>query len=301
MAATKAVAWAVAMIGLSLGAPWTLAAGEVPPGPYPVCSVLPEEGLVAAWEFELWDARPNIPDWRFAWFGDRSFDCVNGLGALLGRGAGTDHFDPKHVAPFAPTPLTTGHYEFTPQGWPQFLTVSPSDLYRTPTFTWSAWVNITSFQTGLYLDHARVLSVDNGWDFETQRGPILRLTPDYPCTACLGLIHLEYACLDLTVHQAFSPHLVPTGAWHHIAGSFDGTRLRVFFDGLLVGEQDAAPCLIWDESPLYIGAHGRLLQDRLLDPQPLFGAVDGVRLYDLAVEPADLAASYEAQRAASGR
>lgn len=80
--------------------------------------------------------------------------------------------------------------------------------------------------------------------------------------------------------------LVP-GRWHHVAGVFDGTAVRCFVDGRLVGQAKGAGARKANRLPLFVGAdpdgNGR--------PTSFFaGAVDDVRLsavarYDAAFTP----------------
>jgi concanavalin A-like lectin/glucanase superfamily protein len=43
------------------------------------------------------------------------------------------------------------------------------------------------------------------------------------------------------------------GEWHHIAGTYDGTVIKFFIDGILVGQQPATGSLYISNEPLFIG------------------------------------------------
>lgn len=288
----------LAILALALLAlPAFPAPGAAVPGPYPLCALPPEEGLVAAWEFELWDARPATPVGTANNLAglDATVDCVKGLLARLGSRAGPDVNDPAFV--FTPSLEVGGRghgaYDVADDGaGPKFLTIEPDPVYRTPRMTWSAWVNLSSFVTPT-IDRAEIVGVENG---HGGVGTIaLQVAKDPDCAeACLGGVWFAYVC-DGINNIATSPYTMSTGRWYHVAGSYDGQALRVFIDGVQVGQAPGAPCLQWAGRPLYIGARGDI------GDQGTMGVVDSVRLYDRAVSPADLEASYARQRAASGR
>ncbi|HIC23116.1 MAG TPA: LamG domain-containing protein, partial [Planctomycetes bacterium] len=66
------------------------------------------------------------------------------------------------------------------------------------------------------------------------------------------------------------------GKWHHIAGSYDGTTMKVFLDGEMVGESGAqsGPILYPENAPLVIGSY---VDDN--ENHPHIGAVQDLRLW----------------------
>jgi hypothetical protein len=83
---------------------------------------------------------------------------------------------------------------------------------------------------------------------------------------------------------------VPTSQWVHVAASYDGTTMRVYQDGVEVGTQikpgsiSSNPAVeAWvGDSPSY-------------GTRPWFGAIDDVRIWDVARSQADIVASRNAE------
>ncbi|MBL8943232.1 MAG: LamG domain-containing protein, partial [Myxococcales bacterium] len=74
-------------------------------------------------------------------------------------------------------------------------------------------------------------------------------------------------------------------AWTHVAGTFDGTALRLYVDGVMVGEAEAPPpyfsAIEWT-----IGAG----IDMGVPGTHFAGAIDELRLYRGALTPEEIAA-----------
>lgn len=71
--------------------------------------------------------------------------------------------------------------------------------------------------------------------------------------------------------------VVEPGAWHHIAGVFDGIQARLYLDGKLVGWADAPPdqTLKPNDLPLFVG--GNMTWDGSVE-FPFDGAIDELRI-----------------------
>jgi len=68
---------------------------------------------------------------------------------------------------------------------------------------------------------------------------------------------------------------LPIGAWSHVAGVYDGTEVRLYVDGRLVGREERTGMRRRNDLPLIIGAD----VDRRGNPMSfLTGEIDGVRL-----------------------
>lgn len=66
-----------------------------------------------------------------------------------------------------------------------------------------------------------------------------------------------------------------TGTWHHVAGVFDGTEIRLYVDGMLVAGREAVGMRTGNDHPLYIGAD----TDNRGRPVSFFdGWIDDVRI-----------------------
>jgi hypothetical protein len=74
-----------------------------------------------------------------------------------------------------------------------------------------------------------------------------------------------------------------TNRWHHLAFTYDGTRLRLFVDGQPAGETRIERPRVAGSSPVTLG--------RRQDGYSYFrGGLDEVRLYDRALDPAEVSA-----------
>jgi len=83
--------------------------------------------------------------------------------------------------------------------------------------------------------------------------------------------------------RSFSGSLVNTGTWHHIAGTYDGSVVRVYLDGVEVGTSSFSGSIASNSSDMYIGNTpgfgGRLFN----------GKIDEVKVWDYARSPAQIA------------
>lgn len=75
------------------------------------------------------------------------------------------------------------------------------------------------------------------------------------------------------------------GNWHHIAGTYDGSMVRLFVDGEEVGMgTSATPTIAYDGGNLYIGYYGPYAY-----PTYFPGLIDEVRIYDYVLSPSMIA------------
>lgn len=79
---------------------------------------------------------------------------------------------------------------------------------------------------------------------------------------------------------------IPSTEWHHVATTFDGSRHKFYFDGVLVGDQALALTITADTRPLEIGGDSPGL------PEYFWGKMDELRLYARALTAADIAELY---------
>jgi len=79
------------------------------------------------------------------------------------------------------------------------------------------------------------------------------------------------------------------GNWHHIAGIYDGSNVRLFVDGSQVGTGTSATLSIaYDVGNLYIGYYGPYAY-----PTYFPGLIDEVRIWDVALNEDAIQQSYE--------
>jgi hypothetical protein len=130
-----------------------------------------------------------------------------------------------------------------------------------PQITVEAWVNFSSIGSHHDIDYVVVHE-----NVASYTGYSLRLR--------LG--GLYFRINDGTSMHTVSGGTPTTGVWHHIAGSYDGSNLRIFVDGVLKGTAAAVAVTIADSAePLSIG--GDSAGGASID-----GMIDEVRISDIA-------------------
>ena len=82
--------------------------------------------------------------------------------------------------------------------------------------------------------------------------------------------------------EAFAPSGLPTGAWTHVAVTFDGSALRIYVDGTLVTTRTGASPPPVSTNPLRIGGDA-VWSDEFFD-----GSLDEIRVYDRALTAAEI-------------
>jgi hypothetical protein len=85
-------------------------------------------------------------------------------------------------------------------------------------------------------------------------------------------------------HSLRSPDGIAAGAWHHLAGTWDGATKRLFIDGAQVAETDAD--VEYDDHAIYLGG------DQNSGDEVLYwdGVLDDLRVYSRALPAAEIAA-----------
>jgi hypothetical protein len=76
--------------------------------------------------------------------------------------------------------------------------------------------------------------------------------------------------------------------WHHLAGSYDGTAFRLYFDGQLVQETLCAITPANTDHPVTIGFANGPWGDS--DNSPFDGFIDDVRIYNRTLSDCEIAA-----------
>ena len=80
---------------------------------------------------------------------------------------------------------------------------------------------------------------------------------------------------------ATSSSALPAQTWTHVAVTYDGSMIRVFVNGTQMANQPASGPLAASTSPLEIGGS-------LVDAGPFAGVIDDVRVYNVALTPAQI-------------
>ena len=126
------------------------------------------------------------------------------------------------------------------------------------------------------------------WRYLVSRGGQGCLAGSYGLyTAAAGGIALYvFDGARYVVSATARPADVWNGAWHHVAGTFDGRALRLYVDGRPVGEPMAAPLRIAYDGVSTRASFGQYVGDCELSFR---GDMDLVRLWSGARSPGDIA------------
>jgi hypothetical protein len=105
---------------------------------------------------------------------------------------------------------------------------------------------------------------------------------------------LEFLVAGVT-NGALGVSLPSAGAWHHLAGTYDGSLMSLYIDGQLVTQQVAVGALPATTDPLVIGNKPNG------NPSDAFsGTLDDVRIYCGALTPAQVAQLYNTDSVGDG-
>ena len=92
--------------------------------------------------------------------------------------------------------------------------------------------------------------------------------------------------------SANTESVVPVdGQYHYVAGTYDGSFMRVYIDGQLVGETPYSGPIVPTHSPAVISHHGGTCTERSA------AAIDELEFYDLALSAAEIQAIFAADSA----
>jgi beta-galactosidase len=118
-----------------------------------------------------------------------------------------------------------------------------------------------------------------------------------------ALKHFEGNCIEFFVYDASKPKQIGSGGWrsaqfvvdasfngvwHHLAGTYDGSKVKLYIDGVMVNEVAySGSIMLSPGTPLYIGANADW-PDRGYE-----GAIDDVRIYDRALAGEEIAEIFQ--------
>jgi len=84
-----------------------------------------------------------------------------------------------------------------------------------------------------------------------------------------------------TTYPAGTAGMFKAGTWHHVAGVYDGARVRLYVDGNLVASANATGNLAGYDTVLRMGANGVLTE-------LMAGKLDEVRVYNRALSEGEI-------------
>lgn len=135
------------------------------------------------------------------------------------------------------------------------------------------WVKVAAFKTGTAITSG-VIGMESGYD-----AAMLRFGD-----AGIGANQLQFVLGIAGDHQKLtSPTLFAANTWYHIAGTFDGTTMRLYVNGVLNTSQ-AMPGSVLGTGPFTIGRDYD--NTRILN-----GSVDEVRVWSRTLTAAEIAAN----------
>ena len=94
---------------------------------------------------------------------------------------------------------------------------------------------------------------------------------------------LHFACTGLTSPHLTSSSGVNDGAWHHIAGVYNGSQMRLYIDGKLDQSLNSTGTITANNEPVQIG------QNSQQSNRNWEGGLFDVRVYDMALSAAEIA------------
>jgi len=234
-------------------------AGEPPPGPTPTtpqCTP-PPSGLVSWWP----------ADGDFADIAD----------ANTGTGAGAVTFVPGKVGQA---------FKFNGNS-DSFITLpnNPNLLPASHTFTIDGWMKIDDVSN----QFDTLLAKRDGCG-EAEISYLLTVnkefvSPDFvfPPVRELQLVMSTPDGSAVRATSANTESVVPVdGQYHHVAGTYDGSFMRVYIDGQLVGETPYSGPIVPTHAPAVIGHHGGTCSERSA------AAIDELEFYERALSPEEI-------------
>jgi uncharacterized delta-60 repeat protein len=153
----------------------------------------------------------------------------------------------------------------------------PHDASLNPTqITVSAWIKATNWKTEIW--RGAVVGNDHKVG-EESHGYNLR-------TGDNGKLSFVVATASWW-KEASTASLMSTGQWHHIVGTYDGTTVKVYIDGVERGSAAGGGDLVASSYALNIG-RSPYYTDRLFD-----GVIDEVAIFNRALTPSEVQSIYQ--------
>ncbi len=207
---------------------------------------------------------PPPPQGLQAWYRFED-DPNDGVADSSGRGFNGTCQAGRSCPRLVPGRIGSG-YEF--DGVSQHVRVADDGTFsRVTAFTIACWARVQAAQDAALLSKPFGTGNDNSWQFEIN--PMGRLSFGGPSNDFVTGVSVTY------------------GPWIHLAGTWDGRSKRFYVDGRLVGTR--AQSLTFDRSEIIIGADLGVAPTRNL-VIPFRGIIDEVRIYDRALDAAEVAA-----------
>ena len=220
-----------------------------------------------------------IPGRRALWRAENNaLDSVGGNNAVLPVGA---TFVPDRSIP------TTG-YAFRLNGTSSRIPVAVlGTSLDTRRYTVAAWVRPDSTS----VDSQTVISKTSPGSLNymlflagSAPYPASFPTPNLPPNSAVVMFYI--GDINAGLHYwAYSPQTCSASTWCHIAGSYDGTTLKIYFNGVLANSASANDQFVSSGQSVFIGNVGNGLL-------PFVGALDEIQMFDRALTDAEVMTIY---------
>lgn len=188
---------------------------------------------------------------------------------------GTDDATLKAGATFAPGKVGTA---FSFDGTQQYAEVSASNLQLKTAMTIEGWV----YASGTPASYAGLAGT---WDDNTGAN----------CTYLFWVLNGELELLISpdggSFQRATDPTPLPPDTWTHVAGTYDGTAITIYVDGVEVGHAAMTGAIATNGRPFTIG---RTDGGSTGTPNYWKGSIDELTVYDRALSAAEIAAIHGA-------
>ncbi len=159
------------------------------------------------------------------------------------------------------------------------LTIPDSPVFETPAVSVEAWVKSSSPGTFIYLVSKSIPTIGSYALYTADSG---------------GLAFFVNTSQGLSLSPEASPNLVWDGARHHVAGTYDGSLIHLYLDGLEIGSGTAASGDIVYSTNVNGGALV-IGSDSLYDSTFTYlGGVDELKVYDHALSASNVLADFTA-------
>jgi hypothetical protein len=149
--------------------------------------------------------------------------------------------------------------------------------------TVSAWASAGRFQTNIGPLVTKAISNGSSIEFNS-----------YYLRASHSELYFQARNTDQGAELFATPEWTQTGIWHFVVGTYDGARLRLYFDGALVAEREQQGSVLDPGFPLHIGSWGQAEEDRWWA-----GKIDEVRVSRAARDDVWIATEWANQIAPS--
>jgi len=185
---------------------------------------------------------------------------------------------------------TTGQIgtAFTFDGTDDYISLTNHADLRPTEFTVSAWVKTTtSLASTIFASYSQETGA-----YSIVAGFILNIAPT------TGLPRLTVGrdtneVISVDYEQAVGTSDITDGAWHHVAGTYDGAEIKIYIDGVLEDTVAWAGGVVYDSTNVV--AIGARSDDGSTMTRFLDGDIDDARLYGRAITQSEVITIYQSR------